>query len=107
MASDTSPTRRQNSSGVTYRTAQERRIENQRKDMALPWRRWLRERYARYWYGLGAFLLDLVVAGTIIQLGSGNAPAAAQIAAAIVLLVVLSYLELLGFRRLWPPPPAD
>ncbi len=80
-----------------------RYYENREKDVALPWRRWLRERYARYWYILGAFLLDLIVAGTILQFDTGVPPAGWQYALAAVVVVVLLYPEYLGYRRLWPP----
>ena len=91
----------------TYRSTQQRYLENREKDLTLPWRHWLRERYARYWYGLACFALDLIAAGTVLQVGTGSPPDAWQYALAIVLVLVLSYVEYRGYQRLWPLPPLE
>ncbi len=81
--------------------------ENREKDLSLSWRKWLRDRYARYWYILGVFLLDLLVGGTVLQFGTGLPPATWQYGLAVVLVVVLVYPEYYGYHRLWPPPPLE
>jgi hypothetical protein len=91
----------------TYRARRQRYLENREKDLSLSWRGWLRERYARYWYLLGAFLLDLFAGGSVLQFGTGLPPEAWQYALAIVLVIVLAYPEYLGYRRFWPPDPME
>ena len=81
--------------------------ENRAKDLTMSWRTWLWERYARYWYLLGCLLLDLVVAGTVLQVFSGSPIEAWQYALALVLVVALAYPEYLGYERLWPPRPPE
>ncbi len=88
----------------SYRSFRERYVESRAKDLTLPWRQWLRERYLRYWYLLGVFLLDLLVAGTVLQFGTGLPPEAWQYGLAIVLVIFLAYPEYLGYRRWWPAP---
>ena len=107
MASSSGPLRRDRVADSGYRSFRERSLENREKDLTLPWRHWLRERYARYWYLLGVFLLDLLVAGTILQFDTGAAPETWQYALAIVVVIVLAYPECLGYRRLWPPHPME
>jgi hypothetical protein len=91
----------------TYPSRRQRRLENRERDLTLSWRQWFRQRYARYWYLLGAFLLDLLAAGSVLQFGTGLPPEAWQYALAIALVIVLAYPELLGYRRLWPPDPLE
>lgn len=81
--------------------------ENREKDLTMSWRAWLWERYARYWYLLGCLLLDLVVAGTVLQVFIASAIEAWQVGLAIVLVLALAYPEYLGYERLWPPSPLE
>ncbi len=76
--------------------------ENREKDVTLSWRRWLRDRYARYWYLLGSLAVDLIVPGTILQFDTGAPPEAWEIALATVVAIVLVYLEYRGYRKFWP-----
>jgi len=85
----------------------QRYLESREKDLTLSWRQWFRERYARYWYLLGAFLLDLLVAGTVLQFDTGQTPATWQYALAIVLVIALAYPEYRGYRHFWPPAPLE
>lgn len=81
-------------------------MENRYTDATVPWRQWFRERYARYWYGVGCLFLDLVIAGTVLTLGSPPTQAW-QYGGAMAAVVVLAYLEFRGYLWLWPPTPTD
>ena len=80
----------------------ERYLRNREKDANAPWRQWLRERYARYWYGIGCLFLDIVIAGTILQ-GGPSPTQAWQYALAAVLVVGVTVLEVKGYMWIWPP----
>lgn len=105
MVSDPREMRPEPSERVSLARPSRRYYENREKDMSLSWRTWLRDRYARYWYLLGVFLLDLLVAGTALEFGTGLPPATWQYVLALVLVIALAYPEYYGYRRLWPPPP--
>ena len=91
----------------TDRSSRQQRLENREKDLTLSWRQWLRDRYARYWYILGCLVLDLLVAGVVLQFGTGTPPEPWQDALAIALVIVLAYPEYRGYVRLWPPLPSE
>lgn len=63
--------------------------------------KWARERYAKQWYGVGCIILDVMVAGTILQSADPSQIWPYPLSAAVVL--GLGYLELKGLRRFWPP----
>ncbi len=83
----------------------ERYLENRDKDAGAPWREWLWERYARYWYGVGCLFLDVIVAGTVLQVGA--APDWWQYLLAVALVIGLGFVEFKGYGRLWPRPPLE
>ena len=84
----------------------ERSLRNREFDRTAPWRVWLRERYARYWYAVGCLFVDMIIAATVLQ--GGVVPAEAwQYAVALALVASLTILELLGYRKLWPPESPD
>ncbi len=91
----------------SQQTRRQRYVENRQKDLNLSWKRWLRDRYARYWFLLGCLLLDLVVAGTVLQVFTGSPIDWWQYALAIALVIALAYPEYLGYQRLWPPAPLE
>ena len=107
MASDLGSTRPDRAEDSSIFRPGHRYYENREKDRSLSWRSWLRDRYARYWYLLGVFLLDLFVAGTVLEFGTGLPPATWQYVLALVLVIVLVYPEYYGYHRLWPPPPLE
>ncbi len=88
----------------TLARAKERYLRNRQRDANAPWREWLRDRYARYWYIIGCLFLALVIAETIIMLG----PPPTQLwqyGAASLAVVVLAFFAIKGYLRLWPPKP--
>ncbi len=85
----------------------QRILESRQKDLTLPRRAWLWERYARYSYLLGVLLFDLVAAGIVLQFGTGLPPETWQYALAAVIVIVLLYPEYLGYRRLWLLEPSE
>lgn len=84
-----------------FRSIKERYDENRDLDMHGSWREWLRDRYAKYWYGLGCIALDSMVAGTIINVADPTQ--AWSYAAAVAAVLGLAYLEFRGYLRFWPP----
>ncbi len=84
-----------------FRSIKERYDENREIDMHASWREWLRERYAKYWYGIGCLALDGMVAGTI--LGLADPSQGWPVAGAIAAVLGLVYLEFRGYLRFWPP----
>ncbi|HYM39259.1 MAG TPA: hypothetical protein VEY12_03815 [Thermoplasmata archaeon] len=101
MRSDSSPDRQR----YEVRPLKQRREENRAFDSEASWREWLRQRYAKYWYGMGSLLLDGMVVGTILQY-TDTAQAWPYVLSAIV-AVGLVYLEFLGLRHFWPPKRAS
>ena len=91
---------------TTSSRLRERYLENREKDASAPWTEWLRERYARYWYGIGCLFLVVVIAGVVLQ--AGPSPTQAwQYFTAVALIGALTYLEFRGYRWLWPPEPDE
>ncbi len=107
MASDSPSTRPDSEGRFSLVRPSRRYYENREKDLTMSWRTWLRDRYARYWYLLGCLLLDLVVAGTVLQVFTASAIASWQYGLAIVLVIALAVPEVLVYRRLWPSPPLE
>lgn len=62
---------------------------------------WLRDRYAKYWYGVGCVVLDVVLIGYILHFDASPTQPW-QYALAVVALIALAYVEVKGFERLWP-----
>ena len=89
-----------------FETLKHRSEANRQRDAAAPWREWLWERYARYWYGVGCLFLDVVVAGTVVQSGDGPTPTW-QYAAAVALVIGLLFVEFKGYGWLWPRETLD
>ena len=88
-----------------FHSVRQRYRENRDFDANASWREWLRERYAKYWYGIGSFVLDGMVVGVI--LASTDSSQVWPVVLAAALVVGLLYLELLGLRRFWPPKSPD
>lgn len=84
-----------------FRSIKVRYEENRDLDLHGSWREWLRDRYARYWYGFGCLALDGLVVGTVLSVTDPTQgwPIAAAVAAALGLL----YLEVRAYLHFWPP----
>jgi hypothetical protein len=86
-----------------FRSIKKRYGENREFDAKAPWREWVRERYAKQWYGIACVVLDVMLVGTILQSTDPSQVWPYLLSAAVV--VGLSYLELKVLRRFWPPKP--
>jgi hypothetical protein len=85
-----------------FASTHDRYLRNREIDAKATWWEWLRQRYAKYWYGIGCLAFDILLLGTI--LGSGEyAVQAWQYALALVFGVALVFVEVKGFLWFWPP----
>jgi hypothetical protein len=91
---------------TVFHRAKTRYLQNREVDAGAPWREWLWERYARYWYGVGCLFLDVIVAGTVLQ-GGVTPTQWWQYGAAVLLVIGLAFLEFKGYRRLWKSEPIE
>jgi hypothetical protein len=66
----------------------------------LPWKDWLLADYFRYWYGLGAFVLDVFLPLQIARIY--HLHTVPWVLALLLLLGVLLYLEIRLYQLLWP-----